>query len=76
MTTGIRRSELATPASNLRMLRNSPGRGADIVFMDLEDACAPSAKVEARANVIHMLNGQDWGTTARAVRVNGLDTIW
>jgi citrate lyase subunit beta / citryl-CoA lyase len=71
-----RRSELATPASNPKMLSKAPGTGADLVFMDLEDACAPSAKSEARANVIAMLNEHEWGTVRRAVRVNGLDTIW
>ena len=72
----VRRSELATPASNPKMLRKAASAGADLVFMDLEDACAPSAKFEARANVIAALNGQDWGNVTRAVRVNGLDTIW
>jgi citrate lyase subunit beta / citryl-CoA lyase len=71
-----RRSELATPASNLRMLEKAPESGADMGFMDLEDACAPSAKAAARANVATMLNESDWGSTLRAVRVNGLDTIW
>jgi hypothetical protein len=44
--------------------------------MDLEDACAPSVKEAARQNVITMLNDNDWGRTKRAVRVNGLDTVW
>lgn len=76
MTPRARRSELATPASNLRMLGKAPGSGADLVFMDLEDACAASAKGSGRANVAAMLNDRDWGSTVRAVRVNGLDTIW
>jgi citrate lyase subunit beta/citryl-CoA lyase len=72
----IRRSELATPASSPKMLGKAPTSGADLVFLDLEDACAPNAKVAARANVVEALTGQDWGTTTRAVRVNGLDTVW
>jgi citrate lyase subunit beta / citryl-CoA lyase len=76
VTPRARRSELATPASNPQMLAKAPGIGADLVFMDLEDACAPSAKVRGRANVIAMLNEHDWGNVIRAVRVNGLDTIW
>ena len=76
MLTRARRSELATPASNTRMLGKAPGSGADLVFMDLEDACAPSAKVEARTHVVAMLNRREWGSVTRAVRVNGLDTIW
>lgn len=72
----VRRSELATPASNPRMISKATSTGADLVFLDLEDACAPNAKAGARANVIAALNGQDWGDVTRAVRVNGLDTIW
>lgn len=71
-----RRSELATPASNLKMLAKAAQSGADLVFMDLEDACAPSAKEQGRRNVVTMLNETSWGQTIRAVRVNGLDTVW
>jgi citrate lyase subunit beta / citryl-CoA lyase len=71
-----RRSELATPASSPKMLGKAPGLGADMVFMDLEDACAPSAKAEARGHIATMLNEHTWDNTIRAVRVNGLDTIW
>ena len=31
------------------MCAKAPSSGADLVFLDLEDACAPSAKVGARA---------------------------
>ena len=48
--------------------------GADLVFLDLEDACAPLAKESARGIAVAALTGQDWGRTVRAVRVNGLDT--
>lgn len=50
--------------------------GADLVFLDLEDACAPSAKESARATAVDALTGLDWGRTLRAVRINGLDTSW
>ena len=71
-----RRCELATPASNERMCEKAAGSGADLVFLDLEDACAPVAKEAARATVVAALTGFDWGRTVRAVRVNGLDTPW
>ena len=71
-----RRSELATPASSEKMCAKAPNAGADLVFLDLEDACAPTAKVGARAIAVEALVGQDWGRTARAVRVNGLNTPW
>jgi citrate lyase subunit beta/citryl-CoA lyase len=71
-----RRSELATPASNERMCEKAARSGADLVFLDLEDACAPLAKERARATVVTALTEQDWGRTVRAVRVNGLETPW
>ena len=71
-----RRSELATPASDAHMCEKAARSGADLVFLDLEDACAPSAKESARATAVAALTGLDWGTTVRAVRINGLDTQW
>lgn len=71
-----RRSELATPASNARMCEKAPSSGADLVFLDLEDACAPVMKESARAIAVHALTKLDWGRTVRAVRVNGLETPW
>src|SRR5215475_4389496 len=71
-----RRSELATPASNEHMCEGAARSGADLVFLDLEDACAPSAKESARATAVAALTGLDWGQTIRAIRINGLDTAW
>jgi citrate lyase subunit beta/citryl-CoA lyase len=71
-----RRSELATPASDHRMCEKAASSGADLVFLDLEDACAPTAKESARATAVAALTNLDWGRTVRAVRVNGLDTPW
>ena len=70
----LHRSELAVPGSNPRMLEKAPGAGADLVFLDLEDAVAPDDKVQARKNVIEALNDLDWSQTAVSVRINGLDT--
>jgi len=72
----LHRSELAVPASNLRMLEKAPEAGADIVFLDLEDAVAPDDKIQARKNAIEALQSQDWSKTATSVRINGLDTYW
>ena len=71
-----RRSELATPASSEKMCAKAPGSGADLVFLDLEDACAPAVKEDARRIAVASLTGYDWGTTVRAVRINGLETPW
>ena len=70
----LHRSELAVPGSNPRMLEKAPTAGADLVFLDLEDAVAPDDKVQARKKVIEALNDLDWSNTAVSVRINGLDT--
>jgi citrate lyase subunit beta/citryl-CoA lyase len=58
------------------MCEKAPTAGADLVFLDLEDACAPAVKESSRAIVVNALTGLDWGRTLRAVRINGLDTPW
>ncbi|HVQ97337.1 MAG TPA: CoA ester lyase [Mycobacterium sp.] len=76
MTNLLRRSELAVPASNDNMFAKAASVGADLVFLDLEDAVPPAFKEESRAKAVNALNDIDWGRTARAVRINGLDTQW
>jgi malyl-CoA/(S)-citramalyl-CoA lyase len=49
---------------------------ADVIFLDLEDAVAPSEKDRARGIVVTALNDIDWGRKTIAVRVNALDTGW
>jgi citrate lyase subunit beta / citryl-CoA lyase len=58
------------------MCEKASTAGADLVFLDLEDACAPSMKETARGIAVGALTGLDWGRTVRAVRINGLDTLW
>ncbi len=70
----LHRSELAVPGSNKRMLEKAPDSGADVVFLDLEDAVAPDDKEQARANIIEALTTYDWSKCAVSIRINGLDT--
>src|ERR1700744_298291 len=72
----LRRSALAGPASTDNMFEKAANCGADLVFLDLEDATPAGVKVKSRAKVIAALNDIDWGRTARAIRINGLDTQW
>ena len=72
----LRRSELAVPASNERMIQKAASSDADLVFLDLEDAVAPSGKEDARELAIRSLNELDWGHRVRAVRVNDAQTRW
>src|SRR5215510_1824163 len=75
-TPRARRAELATPASSEKMTEKAARSGADLVFLDLEDACAPIAKEGARGIAVRALTELDWGRTVRAVRINGLETPW
>src|SRR5437764_6907536 len=72
----LRRSELSTPGTSEKMMTKAAASDADLVFLDLEDAVAPSEKEGARQPVVDALNGLDWGTKTRAVRVNGTHTQW
>ncbi|MGN2639289.1 HpcH/HpaI aldolase/citrate lyase family protein [Nocardia takedensis] len=76
MTVLIRRSELALPACNDHMFAKALSCGADLVFLDLEDATPESLKESAREKAITALTEMDWGRTVPAIRVNGLDTQW
>jgi len=71
-----RRSCLAVPGSSPKMIDKAKGLPADQVFLDLEDACAPLAKPEARGTIVAALNEGGWGDTIRVVRVNDLTTHW
>ncbi|MFB7876021.1 HpcH/HpaI aldolase/citrate lyase family protein [Nocardia sp. NPDC056064] len=71
-----RRSVLAVPGSNPKMIAKAKGLPVDEVFLDLEDAVAPGAKVAARANIVAALNEPGWGEQLRVVRVNDWSTEW
>jgi len=70
----INRSELAVPGSNTRFLEKAAASEADAVFLDLEDAVAPSDKDQARKNVIEAINDLDWGDKTVSVRINSPST--
>ena len=72
----LRRSELSTPGSSEKMITKAAASDADLVFLDLEDAVAPSQKVAARDTIVRGLRELDWGRKLRAVRVNGAHTEW
>ncbi|MBI2765776.1 MAG: CoA ester lyase [Chloroflexi bacterium] len=72
----LRRSELSTPGTSMKMMEKAAASAADLVFLDLEDAVAPSDKPGARQPIIEAINGLDWGTKTRAVRINAVQTVW
>lgn len=71
-----RRSCLAVPASNPHMMEKAAASSADEVFLDLEDACAPSEKASSRALAVTALHAHEFRPRIRAVRVNDVTTPW
>jgi citrate lyase subunit beta/citryl-CoA lyase len=76
-----RRSCLTVPGSSARFLAKARDLAADEVILDLEDAVAPAAKEQARAQVSAALAGPGlagagWAAPVRAVRINGVVTQW
>jgi len=72
----LRRTQLATPASDESMMHNAAESDADEVFLDLEDSVAPDAKADARDPLIDAAREADWSDTILSYRINGIDTKW
>jgi len=70
----VSRSVLAVPASKWKMIERGPSSGADLFFLDLEDATAPNEKAAARQNVIQAVKELDWQDRPAFYRMNSLDT--
>src|SRR6218665_2046481 len=68
----LRSCQLSVPGSSEKMMRKASETG--VVFLDLENAVAPSEKRAARAKIVSALNTLDWGNTTRCVRINDLTT--
>jgi citrate lyase subunit beta / citryl-CoA lyase len=69
-----RRSLLYVPGDKEAMLAKAPGRGADGLILNLEDAVAPANKALARERVAHALRTLDFGAAETIVRINPPDT--
>ena len=71
-----RRSCHSVPGSSDKFLAKAPTLGADMYFLDLEDAVAPLEKEASRPRVVSAIRDQDWGDAVLCVRVNAWDTKW
>ncbi|MBP7338384.1 CoA ester lyase [Niveispirillum sp.] len=76
MTIRPRRSALYMPGANARALDKARSLPADVLILDLEDAVAPDAKEQARAQVVVAVHEGGYGSRELVIRVNGLDTPW
>ncbi|PHQ39971.1 CoA ester lyase [Halorubrum persicum] len=72
----LRRTQLATPASDEKMMHSAADSDADEVFLDLEDSVAPNAKPDAREPLIEAAREEDWSDKVLSFRMNGIDTKW
>ena len=72
-----RRTVLAVPGSSERFITKSRTLDVDAVFLDLEDAVAPGAKVAARGQIVAALEDpQGWVAPCVTVRVNDWSSPW
>ncbi len=71
-----RRSVLYMPASNERALEKAKTLPVDALILDLEDAVAPDAKVQARENACAAARSGGYGSREVTIRINGIGTRW
>ena len=71
-----RRCQLSVPGSSEKMMTKASSLDLDHVFLDLEDAVAPSAKPGARGQIVDALNSLDWKPGTVCVRINDVETEW
>jgi citrate lyase subunit beta/citryl-CoA lyase len=76
MTIRPRRSVLYMPGSNARALEKAKTLAADALILDLEDAVAPDAKLEARKQVAEAVKAGGYGRRELVIRINDLKTPW
>ena len=72
----VLRSVLYMPSSNERALEKAKTLPADAIIFDLEDAVAPDAKEQARAQAVAAAGSGEYGRRHLTIRCNGLDTPW
>lgn len=76
MTIRPRRSVLYMPGSNARAIEKAKTLPVDGVILDLEDAVAPDAKIDARKQVTAAVKAGGFGGREVFIRVNGIDSEW
>lgn len=72
-----RRTVLAVPGSSERFITKARTLDVDCLFLDLEDAVAPSAKADARDRIVAALRSDEgFRAPTVTVRVNDWGTAW
>ena len=75
MSGELARSVLYLPASNARAIEKARNLDCDVAVLDLEDAVAPEAKIEARVAAVAAVKAGGFRPRL-GVRINALDTDW
>ena len=70
----LRRCQLSVPGSSEKMMTKASALDLDHVFLDLEDAVAPSAKASSRSMIVAALNDLEWKPKTVCVRINDVET--
>jgi citrate lyase subunit beta/citryl-CoA lyase len=70
------RSVLYVPGINERALAKARTLPADALILDLEDAVAPTRKIDARIALSAVLTTADFGARLVTVRINPLSSDW
>jgi citrate lyase subunit beta/citryl-CoA lyase len=70
----LRRCQLSVPGSSEKMMTKAAALDLDHVFLDLEDAVAPSAKASSRGMIVEALNNLEWKPKTVCVRINDVET--
>ena len=70
-----RRSVLYMPGGNARALEKARSLPADALILDLEDAVAPEAKLEARERVADAVASGGYGAREVVIRINAIGFI-
>ena len=71
-----RRSVLYMPGANERALEKAKTLPTDALILDLEDAVAPDAKIEARERVCAAAQSGEYRNREVTIRINGIGTRW
>src|ERR1051325_8619703 len=72
----LERSMLFVPAARWPMIEKAAASPADAVCIDLEDSVPVDEKAASRGNAIRAFRDLDFGSRARMLRINGLDTAF
>ena len=65
------------PAHRENLIPKALATGADVLIMDLEDACPPAEKANGRKYAREAMESLNWGRVKAAIRINGMDTsLW